>query len=255
MMRPTERFSGCADNYARYRPGYPRGALELLERRCGLGPAALVADVGSGTGILTELLLSSGAHVIAVEPNDAMRAAAEAQLANHPRFRSVSGTAEATTLASKSIDIWVAGQAFHWFDGPATRREALRVIKKGGWGALLWNERPLDPGAFLGDYETLLRRHAPEYTAIKARRAEETSMREFFGGAMERATFPNEQRLDFAGLQGRLLSSSYAPQPGEPEYEPMMAGLREVFRRHERDGHIVFPYLTLVYFAQLKPPA
>ena len=79
-------------------------------------------------------------------------------------------------------------------------------------------------------------------------------MREFFGGAMERATFPNEQRLDFAGLQGRLLSSSYAPQPGDPEYEPIMAGLREAIRRHERDGHIVFPYLTLVYFAQLKPP-
>jgi SAM-dependent methyltransferase len=253
MTRPTERFSTRVENYARYRPSYPHAAIALLERRCGLSPTAVVADLGSGTGILTELLLASGAEVIGVEPNDGMRGAAEARLGEQPRFRSVRGTAEATTLPGDSIDLLVAGQAFHWFELRPARREALRIVKSGGWAALLWNERPPEVSGFLADYEALLLSHAAEYARITASRADEASMREFLGGSMELATFPNQQTLDFEGIRGRLLSSSYAPEPGHRDYEPMMAGLRAAFDRHAHEGEIVFPYRTLVYFAQLKP--
>jgi SAM-dependent methyltransferase len=253
-MRPTERFTSRVDHYARHRPDYPQAAIELLVARCGLSPTAVVADLGSGTGILTERLLERGAQVFAVEPNDGMRAAAEARLGGRARFRSVRGSAEATTLPDESIDLLVAGQAFHWFDVGKARREALRVIRGGGWGALLWNERPPEASSFLADYEALLRQHAAEYGRITASRADEPSMREFLGGTMELATFPNQQVLDFEGLQGRLLSSSYAPEPGHAQYEPIMAGLREVFERHQHAGTIVFPYRTLVYFGELKPP-
>jgi SAM-dependent methyltransferase len=250
---PTERFSSRVDNYVRYRPSYPPEAIELLRGRCGLRAGAVVADIGSGTGILTKLLLQSGAQVIGVEPNDGMRGAAEAALGANPHFRSVSGSAEATTLAPDSVDLIVAGQAFHWFKIESARREALRVIRAGGWGALLWNEHPSSGQAFLTDYETLVRRHAPEYDQVVGSRADEASMREYFGGAMQLATFPNQQIFDYDGLLGRLMSSSYAPEPGHPQHEPLLAGLRQVFDRHARDGKIVFPYLTLVYFAQLKP--
>ncbi len=252
MTRATERFSSRVDDYARYRPRYPPPAIELLRERCGLAPGAVVADLGSGTGILTELLLESGAQVFAVEPNDRMRVAAEAQLGRYPRFRSVKGTAESTTLAPASVDLLVAGQAFHWFDPQRARIEALRVLRPGGWAALLWNERPPETTPFLADYEALLRRHAPEYTRITASRADVGTMREFLGAAMEVRTFANQQILDFEGLKGRLMSSSYAPEPGHPHYQPMIALLREVFARHERDGRIVMPYSTLVYFAQLR---
>ena len=255
MTRPTERFTSRVEDYSRYRPGYPQAAIDLLATRCGLDAAAVVADIGSGTGLLTEALLTSGAEVIGVEPNDAMRAAAEAHLAGRATFRSVRGTAEATTLASGSVDLITAGQAFHWFDVSQARAEALRVVKSGGWGALLWNERPPEADAFLADYEALLLRHAADYARITASRADEASMRAFFGGSMERASFPNQQTLDFEGLKGRLMSSSYAPEPGHPAHEPMMAGPRAVFGRHERRGAIVFPYQTRVYFAQLKPCA
>jgi len=253
MTRPTERFSDRAEHYRRYRPGYPAAAIEMLGRQCGLTSSAVVADVGSGTGILSEQLLERGARVIGIEPNDAMRAAAEARLAAEPRFRSVAATAEATTLPEESVDLWVAAQAFHWFDAPRARLEALRVLRAGGCAALLWNERPPEPGAFLSEYEALLTRHAAEYTAIAARRMDEASMREFFGGAMQIARFPNQQTFDYAGLEGRLLSSSYAPAPGHPEHEPMLAGLRALFDRYSRDGEIVFPYETRVYYAQIKP--
>jgi SAM-dependent methyltransferase len=226
VRRPTERFSSRVENYDRYRPSYPSAAIDLLKTRCGLSPGAVVADIGSGTGILTEALLGSGAQVIGVEPNDGMRAAAEARLRGQARFRSVNGTAEATTLAPASIDLLVAGQAFHWFDVEKARREALR----------------------------LLLRHAAEYAQVAASRADVASMRRFFGGAMELATFPNQQTFDFEGLTGRLMSSSYAPEPGHPQHEPMIAGLREAFRRHQLGGQVVFPYLTLVYFGQPQLP-
>jgi ubiquinone/menaquinone biosynthesis C-methylase UbiE len=253
-MRPTERFSARAEHYRRYRPSYPPAAIDLLAAQCGLTAGSAVADVGSGTGILSEQLLERGAQVIGIEPNDAMRSAAEERLGSRPGFRSVAATAEATTLPDASVDLWVAAQAFHWFDAPRARLEAVRVLRAGGFAALLWNERPPEPGAFLTEYEALLRRHAIEYSTIAARRVDEASMRGFLGGAMQVARFPNEHTLDYAGLEGRLLSSSYAPAPAHSEYEPMLEGLRALFDRYSQDGEIVFPYETRVYFAQLKPP-
>ncbi len=254
VSRPTERFSSRVEHYVRYRPSYPGAAIDLLKTRCGLSSAAVVADIGSGTGILTELLLESGAQVIGVEPNDEMRAAAEARLGAQARFRSVNGTAEATTLPPASIDLLVAGQAFHWFDVDQARREALRLLRSAGFAALLWNERPPEATALLDDYEALLLRHSAEYSQIKASRADEASMRRFLGDAMELATFPNQQTFDFEGLKGRLMSSSYAPEPGDPQHQPMMAGLRELFGRHQHRGQVVFPYRTLVYFGQPQRP-
>lgn len=254
-MQPTERFSSRAADYACFRPGYPPPAIALLRERCGLAPQAQVADIGSGTGLLTESLLASGAQVFAVEPNDSMRAAAETQLAGEAGFHSIKGSAEATTLPSFSIDLWVAGQAFHWFDVAAARSEALRIARPRAYAALLWNERPADAdaGPFSLEYDALLRRYAPEYERIVASRANEAAMRDFLGGSFELASFPNQQVFDFAGLRGRLMSSSYAPQAGQPGHEPLLGELRALFERYQRDGRIVFPYQTLVYFAPLKP--
>jgi SAM-dependent methyltransferase len=225
--------------------------LELLRIKCGLAATATVADIGSGTGILTELLLETGAQVFAVEPNKEMREAAERILSDYGRFRSVNGTAEATTLPQASVDLITASQAFHWFDVQKARREFLRVIKPLGWVALIWNERPSQAEAFLDEYDQLLRRHAADYDRVTRMRADEGKIREFFGRRPQTAVFANQQVFDFAGLQGRLMSSSYAPEPGHPEHEPMIAGLRALFERHNRAGKVVFPYRTLVYYDRL----
>ena len=249
-MDPTLRFSSRVEHYRRYRPGYPPEAIDLLRDRCGLGPQTRVADLGSGTGILTALLLDRGAQVFAVEPNAAMRSAAEALLGTRGGFVSVAGTAEATTLEAHSVALVLAAQAFHWFDPERARNESLRILAPGGWAALIWNEPPENLTAFLAEYDALLRRHAPEYVRVRGLRAREQGIREFFGGAPQRAEFANRQIFDFEGLKGRLMSSSYAPQPGEPQHAPLIAGLRRVFERHQLGGQVVFPYRTLVFFAQ-----
>ncbi len=252
-LSSSDRFLGRAAAYAKYRPGYPAAALDLLEARCGLKRGATAVDLGSGTGILSALLLERGARVFGIEPNGEMRSYAERMLRGE--LHTGSGTAEHTGMPDGYFDLLVSGQAFHWFDPQRTRVEALRILKPGAWAALLWNERPKGLVPFLEEYEAVLRRHAPEYDAVAGLRAQEEGITRFFGHPPERAAFANEQVLDFAGLAGRVMSSSYAPMAGHPEHEPLMAGLREVFDRHQRDGKVIFPYQTLVFFGQPDRPA
>ncbi len=247
-LSSSDRFLGRVENYARHRPGYPAAAIDLLETRCGLRPGIVAVDLGSGTGILSALLLERGARVFGIEPNREMRSYAD--LALRGDYHGREGTAESTGTPSHFFDLLVAGQSFHWFDPRRTRAEALRILKPGAWAALIWNERPKESMPFLEDYEALLRRYAPEYDAVARLRAQEDGIRQFFGQAPELAMFPNQQLLDFEGLAGRVLSSSYAPMRDRPEHAPLMAGLREVFDRHQEAGKVVFPYRTLVYFGQ-----
>ena len=252
-LSPSDRFLGRVETYAKHRPGYPSAALDLLEARCGLRPGADAVDLGSGTGILSALLIERGARVFGIEPNREMRHYSDLAL-SRGEFYSQAGTAENTSMPDRFFDLLVAGQAFHWFDPLKTRQEALRILKTGAWAALLWNERPKGLIPFLEDYEALLRRYAPEYDAVARLRAQEDGIRQFFGHAPQLATFANQQVLDFDGLAGRVMSSSYAPLPDRPEHGPLMAGLREVFDRHQQDGKVIFPYRTLVYFGQPDQP-
>ncbi len=248
QLSSSDRFLGRVAAYAKYRPSYPAAAIDLLEAHCGLIPGAVAVDLGSGTGILSALLLQRGARVFGIEPNREMRAYSEVALTGD--FHGRDGSAERTQMPDRFFDLMVAGQAFHWFDPQKTRVEALRILKPGAWAALLWNERPKEVVPFLEDYEALLRRYAPEYDAVAQLRAQEEGIARFFGGPPRQATFENRQVLDLEGLAGRVMSSSYAPTRESPEYQPLMAGLREVFDRYEREGAIEFPYRTLVYFGQ-----
>lgn len=247
---PEERFSDRVENYVRYRPGYPPEVRALLVDQAGLGPGAVVADVGSGTGISTEILLGAGAAVYAVEPNTEMREAAERLLDGRPGFHSVRGTAQTTTLAAESVDLIVAAQAFHWFNTPETRAEFSRILKPGGKIALIWNERKLEATPFLRDYEALLLRFATDYGAIRHENVNEAALRRFFTGPYATHLFPNRQIFDFAGLKGRLLSSSYTPGPGKADHEPMLEALRRIFDLHQHDGAVVFDYDTRVYLGR-----
>ncbi len=249
---PTGRFSTRVADYIRYRPGYPPAVLRLLEEECGLDSTSVVADVGSGTGILSELLLKNGNRVYGVEPNREMREAGESLLASYPNFVSVDGRAEETTLDDKSVDFITAGQAFHWFDPPVTRREFMRILRPGGWVVLVWNDRRTAGTPFLEEYERLLLEYGTDYKEVSVKYAEESMLAALYGPSEIRAqTFDNEQVFDFDGLRGRLTSSSYTPQPGHPNFDPLMRELESLFQRHERDGRVVVAYDTKVFYGRL----
>lgn len=247
---PETRFSNRVENYVRYRPGYPAEILTLLQREAGLTESSVVADVGSGTGISTELLLKSGAVVYGVEPNLEMRQAAERLLSGYGGFRSVAGSAQATTLAENSVDLITAAQAFHWFNQPASRAEFSRILKPGGQLALIWNERLTDSTPFLRAYEKLLTDHATDYAVVRHENTGVDSLAKFFIGPFRTYVFSHEQRFDFASLKGRLLSSSYAPAEGQPGHEAMIAELRRIFEAWQEDGVVVIGYETKVHLGR-----
>jgi SAM-dependent methyltransferase len=252
MLDPKERFSDRVADYVRYRPGYPVAVAELLVRIGALGPGRVVADVGSGTGIFSRLLLDAGASVVGVEPNAAMRNAAERALAETDRFRSSDGSAESTGLAASSIDLVTAAQAFHWFRPAPARVEFARILKPGGYSALVWNQRADTP--LNRAYEAMLERFAPDYAGVREKdRAAEPVIRAFFAPVDPSfAVFANGQVLDEEGFRGRLASSSYAPRAEHPSFAPMMQELGAIFRAHEVGGKVVVPYDTVVWYGTLS---
>lgn len=249
-LRPTERFSDRVADYIRYRPSYPPELLDVLCRHCGLTPNWVVADIGSGTGLLTKLFLENGNRVFAIEPNAAMRAAGEEFLRGFDQFTSREGRAEATGLEAHSVDLVTAGQSFHWFDREQARVEFERILQSGGWVALVWNER-LTSSPFLADYEQLLHRYSPDYPKVDHRNVDEEALAGFFHpGRFRQEVFFMRQQFDWQGVHGRWSSSSYVPAPGQPGHEEMRRELQVIFRRYQQDGLVDWEYKTRVYYGR-----
>lgn len=248
----TSRFSDRVENYVRYRPGYPAEVLETLQLECGLAPNHVIADIASGTGIWTRMLLENGNPVFGVEPNKEMREAGERLLAGYAKFTSVAGTAEATTLSDAGVDFVTAAQAAHWFDRERSRQEFVRILKPGGWLVLLWNERLTDSTRFLRDYEQLLLTYGTDYKEVRHERTT-NAVNEFFDPATyQERTFATSQEFDYTGIEGRLLSSSYAPGPEHPNCAPMLRELRRIFEDCAvGGGRAAFEYKTRLYFGRL----
>ena len=246
-LKPTERFSMRAQDYARYRPSYPDAVVQTLSREAGLTPQALVADVGAGTGIMSELLLTNGNTVVAVEPNAEMRSLAEKRLGGRRGFRSVDGTAEATTLDPHSVDAVICAQAFHWFDPAGAVREFARIVRPTGFIALLWNIRD-NASPFMRDYELLIRSHDARVAGRRKDHASREVLEATFGSRLRFRAFPHHHELDWEGFRGRLISSSYIPLPGMDGFDQMLRDLREIFDRHQSAGHVRMQYETQLFF-------
>lgn len=252
MSDATTRFSNRVADYVRFRPGYPQEVVRSLMEVFVLKPEHAIAEIGSGTGIFTNMLLELGCTVQAVEPNAAMRAAAEEWLGERAGFRSVAGSAEATTLPDKSIDWIVAAQAFHWFDVERARQEAIRILRGPKAVALLWNNRREDT-PFLAVYEKFLHDFSIDYAKVKHQNAESDGrIPGFLRGEFEQRTFRNVQRCDFDNLAGRTLSASYMPNVDHPRYAEMMAALRKLFDEFNERDEVVIEYDTRMYVGKCE---
>lgn len=252
MSDSTTRFSSRVENYIKYRPHYPAEFLHTLKEECELKPDSVIADIGSGTGILTEVFLNNGNIVFGVEPNREMREAGEKLLGEYSFFRSISGIAEETTLEDHSMDFVTAAQAYHWFDHAKARQEFLRILKPHGWVVLLWNDRRMD-SPFLQEYEHLLQLYATDYAEVNHKQFGDEQIGAFFGEyGFRKAQYVNSQYFDFDGLKGRLLSSSYTPEEDHRNYAPMLERLRTIFDAHQINGQVSFDYDTIMFYGQLS---
>jgi SAM-dependent methyltransferase len=249
---PLARFSDRAEDYARYRPHYSHDVVHALKEACGLTPQHLIADIGCGPGMLAEIFLENGNRVIGVEPNREMRIAGEKYLASYPHFSTVEGSAEDTTLPAANTDFVVAGQAFHWFRPPQARVEFARILKPGGWAVLVWHDRDIDSTPFLRAYEGCLRQFSNDYEQVthKYLASYDVLERFFAPNPMQLIKQHNEQRLDFDGLRGRLLSSSYMPKSGA-KHDALMQELPQLFSAHAVNDRVVLEYETKIFYGHL----
>jgi SAM-dependent methyltransferase len=276
MENLPPRFSRRVENYIKYRPHYPQAMIDLLQRECHLTTTAVIADIGSGTGLLTEVFLKNGYRVFGVEPDSEMRAAAEYLLQGYWHFTSISATAEATTLAGHSVDVVTAGQAFHWFDREQARKEFLRILVPKGWVVLVWNIQRTAGTPFLAaleqfwqtyltreglhteaigqDLSTLLQQTNPVYRwRLHPELADQELVSPLFRtGSYIVKTFENHQVYDFEGLKGRVLSAGSAPEAGHPRFTEMIEALSALFQTHQVDGTITIEQETRMCYGQIS---
>ncbi|HEX8023298.1 class I SAM-dependent methyltransferase [Mucilaginibacter sp.] len=251
VTNSTTRFSNRVEDYVKYRPGYPVEIVRFLHDNYGLTQDKLIADIGAGTGISTELFLKKGYRVIAVEPNVEMREKAIELLDSYNGFIPKNGTAENTGIDSNSVGAIIAGQAFHWFDALKTRIEFKRILKPDGIVALIWNERKTT-STFEQEYDELIIKHGNDYVKVDHRNIDTEHIAAFFNPEpVHLETFANKQVFDFEGLKGRLLSSSYMPARDEEGYQPMINDLQALFNKFQQDGVIAINYDTKVYSGKL----
>lgn len=252
MNDNTNRFSNRVDNYVKYRPSYPTEIISFLEKTIQFNKKFIVADIGSGTGILSQMFLDNSNTVFGIEPNESMRKKAEELLKDYSAFKSINGTAEQTTLKNKSADIITAAQAFHWFDAEKTKTELKRILKPDGFCCLIWNER-LVTSAFEKAYEQLLLDYAIDYTVVNHKNIDEKKIEAFFSPHhVIKKTLRNKQVFDFEGLKGRLLSSSYTPDENHPKHNAMIESLKNIFDSFNQNHIVQFDYETKVYLSKMS---
>jgi SAM-dependent methyltransferase len=244
-LHPTTRFSDRVENYIKYRPSYPREIIPFLEKHYGLSKDNRIADIGSGTGIFSELFLHAGYSVIGIEPNEQMLRASEIKLGSYPGFTCRKHQAEQTGLRTRSLDLITVAQAFDRMEHLQTKKEFLRILKPGGHIVVAWNLLQKH-SVFLQDYCCLRKKFAIDYKENKM--ADEGSIYLFFHPMLVKVySFPNIQRLNFETLKGQLLSESYMPLPGHPNYNLMIDELINLFIAHNVNGFVSMEYETKLY--------
>lgn len=244
-------FNGTADFYFRYRPTYPAELIKIIAKETGLNSNWEVADVGSGTGILSGLFLEHGNPVKCVEPNDEMRQMSIKILSAKGKVEFIKGTGEYTNLPDSSVDLVACGQSFHWMDRRLAKKEFTRILRGRKWTALVWNDRVNEPGTFTGEYESVVRRYSGKYHSTGSTVLNSKEIASFFNGVYHEFRLRNVQKLTLRSIIGRYRSASYAIKPSDPGYENMTGDFSSIFKKYETDGYVEMVYMTKLYLGHL----
>lgn len=251
-MSSWERFNQRSKNYEMHRPRYPNELLDLLVREVNLDTESSVADVGSGTGLLSELLLKSGCKLFCIEPNEEMRKISMEKFGMERKCKILNGTAENTSLPDGSMDVVTVGQAFHWFEPTETKREFRRILRRNGKVVLVWNTRTESSSGINSEYERLVKQYSKDYRASGTGHAGLKGISDFYGGKLRHFKIKNYQKLDLSGLVGRYLSASYAIAPNDSRYEKIRQDFESVFAKYENNGEVVIEYETEVFVGAIN---
>ena len=251
MTDNTQRFSGKAGVYAKARPNYAQDFFDWLYSNYVLTSDTVIADIGSGTGLLTKALVEKDIHVYAVEPNEDMRNVAESSLKDNKYFHSINGTAESTGLPEGSIDIITVAQAFHWFDVEAFKKECKRILRPQGKVVLVWNQRD-SASYFVKVNSEIFKKYCPNFTGFSGGIEEnDNNIELFFDKKYSRFHFTNNLTFDKDGFINRCLSASYALKKSDEKFDIFVQELEVLFNSYSEAGLLTMPNETVAYVGEL----
>jgi SAM-dependent methyltransferase len=237
-------FESGSDLYERARPGYPREVLDHLEALEGIGPDARVLDLAAGTGKLTRQLHARWPRCLAVEPSPSMR---DVFARSVPDVPLMAATAEAVPVASGAFDLVVAAQAFHWFDAGVALPEIARVLRPGGWLALVWNERD-ESDPMVAELVRISKwdLSAPYPVGMDFGSVIDASHR---FGTVERIKFPWHQRLDRGTFVDQVATRSYVQVLPPAEQQTLLGQVADFATT--LDEPIDLPYVSDLFCARV----
>lgn len=257
QMNPKSRFTNRAEDYAKYRPSYPDEVIDRIVAELDNVPESVAVDVGAGTGISSRLLADRAIKVIAIEPNEAMRQAAEA----HPLVEFREGGAEDTGLDDASVDLVTCFQSFHWFDPEPTLKEFARILKPEGKLAVIWNNQNREDEftneyskstKIASSYDTELRFGIEKFFSDLGQRGEKFSQNSILFDSALHLVYSNQQILNLQALVGRALSNSYAPR-SEIGRNKLVRDLHQIHQRYaDEHGLVYLQYKTNLYLTGLS---
>ncbi|MBD2678902.1 MULTISPECIES: class I SAM-dependent methyltransferase [Nostoc] len=244
-LNPLKRFSDRAEDYVKYRPSYPTDVIHIILEGLDKKSQIFAADIGAGTGISSRLLAERGVNVIAIEPNAAMREAAEP----HPLVEFRDGTAEFTKLGDKSVDLVTCFQAFHWFNPEPTLLEFHRILKPSGRLAVVWNNRDKED-TLTAEYSRIVREASNNHPAESRMQSVEPLLATPHFINIGEYTFTYRQQLDLTGLIGRAKSVSYLPNEALADNK-FINNFQELYQRFcDENGFVYLVYRTSVHLAE-----
>lgn len=249
QMQPLERFSDRAEEYAKYRPGYPDAAIDIILEGLGEPCNLVAADIGAGTGIASRLLAERGVQVWAIEPNHQMRQAAGVL----PRMTMLNGNAEKTGLDAHSVDLVTCFQAFHWFTPDLCLPELHRILKPAGRLAVVWNNRDRSD-LFTQGYSEIVKQLSNQHPAEQKIAAIDPLINSDRFCNVREYNFPYQQAIDLTGLIGRAESVSYIPKEAQTR-QTLVTELERLYQRWaDASGLVYLVYSTQVFLAQPTTP-
>ena len=245
------KFDGKGSVYSKNRPSYPQEFIDFLYTDIGITADSVIADIGSGTGKLTRLLLERGSRVFAVEPNTDMRTSAESDLNGFDRFVSINSSAEITSLDDNSVDFITAATAFHWFDRQAFKIECKRILKNNGKVIIVYNSRDEESDLVKKFYE-INEKYCPAFKGFTGSGTlllpeKEGFYNDFFTGDYLIKIIGNDLVYNEQSFVERCLSSSYALRENAVNFSEYVKALKLFFQKHSKNNILIMPNITHSY--------
>jgi len=253
-MDHHSKFSSKAEIYAKYRWDYDPKAIASLCQIAGINHNSVVADIGSGTGMLTAHFVNNVSKIYAIEPNAEMRAIALKNLAQYPAFVSIDALADSTTLPDNSVDLIVVGRAIHWFNAETTKPEFLRILKPNGWLATC---RVTHEDLELLEALKILRKTESGWNVAqdKSKILENNDLESYyFNNNYQTIKQHSVIQEDWQQFLGRMLSHSPAPNSNNPLFPKFEAAAKKIFQSYSKAGILEIKIATEIKLGKIQIP-